>query len=145
MPSWSEEDLANKLKENPDLKKALNQGNPLPRLAKALEAQEHKYHIAPKEARTYNGIVYHSKREAEFAQQLDFRKQAGEIDFWLRQISLPLPGGTEYRVDFVTYEQVADTPLYEVHWIEAKGYKIRLGEIKRKQAEEIYGIVIEVV
>lgn len=139
MPTWSEEELETKLKENPELK--IHQGNPLPTLAPLL-AKEHKYHAQRTE---YNGVKYASKKEANYARELDLKKQAGEIDFWLRQVPLSLPGGIIYRIDFVTFEQVVNTCLYEVHWIEVKGFKTSVGEMKRKQAQEIYGINIEVV
>ena len=139
---FTEEELEAKLRENLDLK--IQQGNPLPRLASALE-RKHKYHVAEKEARTYNGIVYHSKREATYAQQLDTQVRAGVLTFWLRQVPFPLPGKTRYLLDFMTFESVAGTALYHIRYFEVKGMKLRLGEIKRRQTEEIYGIEIEVV
>ena len=107
--------------------------------------QKNKYHVADKEARTYNGVVYHSKREAQYAQELDVKVKAGELSFWLRQVPFRLPGQTQYRLDFMTFGSVAGTALYHVRYIEVKGMKLRLGEIKRRQTEEIYGIEIEVV
>lgn len=139
MNSWTEEELQAKLKENPELK--IQQGNPLPILAPLL-AKEHKYHAQRTE---YNGVKYASKKEANHARELDLRKKAGEIDFWLRQVPLSLPGGITYRIDFVTLKQVVNTCLYEVHWIEVKGKDLPMGKLKRKQVEAIYGIEVEVV
>ena len=140
MPNWSNEELGKKLTENPELSPcppSLDKGNPLPMLASLL-TKKHKYN-----AERTSGFA--SRKEYNYARQLELRKQAHEIDFWLKQVRLPLPGQTEYRVDFVIFTQVANTALYELHWIEVKGYKVRLGEIKRKQAEELYNIVVEVV
>ncbi len=106
-----------------------------------------KYHVSKKDARTYNGVVYHSKREAEFAQELDLRIKAGEIDFYLRQVRFPLPGKTEYRLDFMTFAKSPQglPSVWLIEYIEVKGMKIRLGEIKRKQTSELYKIDIDVV
>ena len=89
--------------------------------------------------------AYQSKKEAGYAETLDFRKIAGEISFWLRQVPITLPGGKVYRVDFMTFQQVVNTDLYEIHWIEVKGHKTTTGEVKRSVAEAILGITIEVV
>jgi hypothetical protein len=139
--NWTPEQLEERLKENPDLK--IKQENPLPRLAKGIESQKpHKYHAQRTE---YNGVRYASKKEANYARELDQRELIGEFDFWLRQVPLALPGGIIYRIDFVTFKQIRNTPIYEVHWIEVKGYRTQVGEIKRRQAEEIYHITVEVV
>lgn len=95
----------------------------------------------------YNGILYDSRAEAKKAQDLDLMIKAGEIDFWLRQVPFKLPGDTVYRLDFVTFKICPDCYSdhgYKVKFIEVKGKKIRLGEIKRKQTEELYGITIQV-
>jgi hypothetical protein len=68
--------------------------------------KQNKYHVAPKVERTYNGIVYHSKKEVQKAQELDLMVKAGDIDFWLRQVPFvigydPL---TVYVADFVTFK-----------------------------------------
>lgn len=114
-----------------------------------------KYGVAPRDERTYNGVVYHSKKEALFAADLEMRKKAGDIDFWLRQVPFRLPGKTVYRLDFMTFKKIEQPmkgeplnfifPMFLVEYIEVKGRAIPLGEIKRRQTEELYGIRIRVV
>ncbi len=176
---WTPEIIAQKLKDNPDLTidlasedvRILNMPNiasglksdssnaedgslPLKDKFKGGSRRANKYGVAPKDERTYSGVVYHSKKEKLFADDLDLRIKAGDIDFWLRQVSFPLPGRTSYRLDFMTFylfgiEEVGAKPirndLYRVNFYEVKGFETRLGEIKRRQTEELFGITIQVV
>jgi len=88
-----------------------------------------KYHVAPKEDRTYNGIVYDSKREASKAAELDLDVLAGNITFYLRQVPFDLGAGVKYVADFVTYLSVHDpdnvfqSSLFEVIVIEVKMWR----------------------
>ncbi len=102
-----------------------------------------KYHIAPKEDRIYNEVLYASKKEAQFATTLDLRVKAGYLDFWLRQVPFQLTDCI-YRLDFMTFHYSLDEE-WIVSFIEVKGFKTRLGELKRKQCESLYQIHIEVV
>lgn len=88
----------------------------------------------------HNGISYASKKEARYAQDLDLRVKAGEVIFYLRQVPLHLPGGVRYLVDFLEFRSDGT-----VAFIEVKGLDLPMGKLKRKQAEEIYPIKIEVV
>ena len=142
--NWTEEQLEAKLKENPHLK--IHQGNPSPDLVALLKEKEkqakpHKYRAKPT---YYNGIRFGSQKEAQYAQDTDLEIKAGIIDFYLTQVPFRLPG-TIHRLDFVKFKQAANTPLYEVHFVEVKGFETQLGKIKRRQVEELYGIEIEVV
>ncbi len=157
------EQLSQILKENPDLKiQNLNGMDALKEIATessrvGMKAQtDGKYHIAPKEARFYDGRVYRSKKEARFAEGLDLRVKAGDIDFWLYEVPFRLPGKrVVYRLDFMTFSIIRQQTLewskeldeigYGVNFYEVKGFKTPVGEIKRKQTEEIYKIHIEVV
>lgn len=38
----------------------------------------------------YNGIIYHSSWEAEYAKELDLRKNAGDIKDWRRQVKIEI-------------------------------------------------------
>ncbi len=146
---WTDEELAEKIKGNPDLRFdaaswPVSPFNITSGMTIKKEKKRHKFGVAPKEDRTYNGVVYHSKREAELAQGLDTRKKAGNIDFWIRQIPFPLPGDTVYRLDFMTFKHVTNCH-WEVEFLEVKGYETRLGKLKRRLCEETYGIKITVV
>jgi len=146
--SITEDELAKLLAENPDLKvKQENPStplrvNPLPRLVRALEQKPHKYHAQRTE---YNGRWYASKKEALHAQENDLKIKAGYLDFYLTQVPFRLPGGITYRADFAEFTRVVNTPIFEVHWVDTKGYDTPVSDLKRKQVKEIYGIEIEVI
>ena len=54
---------------------------------------------------TYNGILYHSKKEADTARDLDLRVKSGDLTYWIRQVPFDLPGGVRYIADFLTFER----------------------------------------
>ena len=77
----------------------------------------------------YCGRMYDSKFEASVAQELDFRKSAGEIESWEAQKTLDLVVngykiGT-YRIDFVAYRKDGVT-----EYIEAKGWSTPFWKMK---------------
>jgi hypothetical protein len=91
---------------------------------------------------------YHSRKEARYAADLELRRKAGEISFWLEQVPFRLPGDTVYRLDFAVFEKFDEfggNLLWRIKWVEVKGKDLQLGKIKRKQTEELYGIRIELV
>lgn len=93
---------------------------------------------------------YHSRKEARYADELEQRKRAGEISFYLEQVPFRLPGDIIYRLDFMTFTEKRNySPSkevwFDVRYIEVKGKDLYAGRIKRKQTESIYGIHIEVV
>ena len=80
---------------------------------------------------TYNGRTYHSKLEAKFAQELDWRKKDGEIKEIIPQYKIELKGLQgkyvgNYYIDFkvinsddsITYFEVkgAVTLLWQLKW-----------------------------
>lgn len=93
----------------------------------------------------YRGMRFASKLEAGYCRQLDEMKERGEIEYYLRQVPFPLPGGVKYLCDFMMVINCGGDGLKHLRYVEVKGYETRMGEMKRKQAEEIYGIEIEVV
>ena len=86
---------------------------------------------------TVDGITFDSKKEAHIYEVLKLRP---EVKFILRQIPFMIPGGFKHRVDFMLYHHDGT-----VSFAEAKEYDNRLGNLKRRQVEEIYGITIEVL
>ncbi len=141
---FSEEQLAEILARDPAYKVVSSNSLPVP--VKGLEShpvKPHKYHAVRTE---YNGKSYPSRKEAQHAQDNDLKIKAGYLTFFLEQVPIRLiPSSTIYRVDFVEFNLVANTHLYEVAFVETKGYKTPVGELKRKQAEAILGIKIKVV
>lgn len=83
---------------------------------------------------------YDSKREARYAAELQLRKRAGEVVFWLEQVPLHLPGKTKYVVDFVEFR--ADG---SVRFVDVKGVETETFKLKKRQVEALYPLEIEVV
>lgn len=77
----------------------------------------------------YNGVMYDSKLEAKYAQELDFLIDAGEVEKWERQVKLGLSVHgthvTNYYIDFKVYK-----PDGEIEYVEVKGYKTGVWMIK---------------
>lgn len=153
--NWSIEDVAAAMASNPDLARVNTVGRPSPpkteqgqsliNAPRTKGATRNKYGVAPKEDRIYNGVLYASKKEAKFAAELDLRKKAGDISFWLRQVPFALPGGSVYRLDFMAFTRLDDEAAWLVDYIEVKGRDLPMGKLKRHQTEEIYHISIRVV
>lgn len=97
----------------------------------------HKFGAVRTEA---NGRTYASKAEARYAAELELRKRAGDVLFWLEQTPFRLPGGVKYVVDFTVF-----TVSGEVHFVDVKGVETPMFVLKKKQVEELYPITIEVV
>ena len=157
---FSQEDIDARMKENPDFGKANRTVNPaialigkpekLRKLREAVGIKGNKYHVSPKDDRTYNGKVYHSKKEATRAHDNDLRIRAGELDFYLEQVGITLPGGKKYRLDFLEFRRDNQRPpgYYSVHFVEVKPdgkFREPVGEVKRSVAEAVLGIKIEIV
>ena len=78
----------------------------------------------------YDGKFYHSKAEASYAQELDWRVKAGEVMSWERQVKIDLRVNgihiTNYFIDFVvtmkdgtrvyTEYKGAVTPDWQIKW-----------------------------
>jgi hypothetical protein len=85
---------------------------------------------------TYRGNSYHSKAEAKYAMYLDQRVKDKEIKGWEKQKKIELFGrnGTRvcnYYMDFVVEENDGSTT-----YIEVKGFKTPLWNLKRKLMED---------
>lgn len=85
----------------------------------------------------YNGIRYHSKKEAGYAADLDILIRAGEIKSWKRQVKLDLRLNgihiTNYYMDFIITHNDGSEEMVEV-----KGFETEAWRIKWKLAEAIY-------
>ena len=88
----------------------------------------------------YNGVVYDSKKEAKYAEDLDLRIRAGEVVFYLRQVPFDLPGKVKYRVDFQEFHSDGT-----IHFTDVKGVKTAMYILKKKQVESLFPITIEEV
>lgn len=95
-----------------------------------------KYHA---HSTQYEGITYHSKKEAAYAQELDLRVRGKDIKNWERQIPIELRAGPDnlkictYYVDFLIHHKNGDKELVEI-----KGFETDLWRMKRKLLEALW-------
>lgn len=99
--------------------------------------QRHKFYARPQEL---DGLRFDSKKEAEYYRKLKLRQSAGEIVMFLRQVPLHLPGGVKLVVDFQEFH--ADGT---VHFVDTKGVMTESWMAKKRIAESIYPVEIEIV
>ena len=89
------------------------------------------------ESTIYNGIQYHSKKEAAYAADLGYLKKAGEIKDWERQVKISLDVNgfhiANYWIDFIVEH---NDGLKE--YVEVKGYPTPDWKIKWKLFEALY-------
>ena len=97
--------------------------------------------------REYDGITYHSGKEAAYARELDLRIKAGEIWRWERQKKISLDIGEyhicNYFIDFVVHHKDGT-----VEYVEVKGFETEVWRLKWKLFEALYsgkGYVLTVV
>lgn len=92
----------------------------------------------------YGGHKYHSKKEAAYAQELDWKVKMKEVVKWERQVAMQINFAgikvTTYICDFVvTYHD-------RVEYVDVKGYKkgaaYDIFRIKKKLVLAVYGIEI---
>ncbi len=83
----------------------------------AMMKKSHKYRVAQREQRTYNGVIYHSKAETIYAAQADLLLRAGEIRNWKRQVTFQLGPDFKTTVDFVITER------HGKYVVEVKGFE----------------------
>lgn len=80
-------------------------------------------------AQLYNGVKYHSKREATYAEQLDWLIKAGQIKSWERQVKVPLKVNDHlictYVVDFKVINRFGGVEFHEVKGFETADFKIK--------------------
>lgn len=95
--------------------------------ARKVEAKQHANLIPGRKPRGgMNGL------ETAFAQQLKYRKQAGEIVWWaFEPFRIRLADGTFYRPDFVSVDPEGRTSIYE-----CKGHMREAARVRLKVAVE---------
>ena len=86
-----------------------------------------------------DGIRFDSKREARYYKQLKQRKVAGEVDYWLRQVPIHLPGGTRLVIDFLVFFHDKRAPEF----VDVKGRETPEFKIKRREVQHHYPITIQ--
>lgn len=92
----------------------------------------------------YNGALYDSKKEADYALQLDMLMKAGEIQSWERQIRLDaVVEGKKvctYIADFKVTEKDG-----RIQYVDVKGFKPAVYRLKKKLIEALYHLTINEV
>ncbi len=77
----------------------------------------------------YDGKWYHSKGEAAYAQELDWRIKAGEIKSWERQVKIPLKVNgiliCNYYIDFKVTTKHDSTEYHEYKGFETMEWKMK--------------------
>lgn len=103
-----------------------------PTLTTSLSPKKNKYGAVKTD---YKGEIFHSKREAEYCQELELRRMAGEL-VYIRQVPFPLAGGSvTYVADFLIFYPDGRGRA-EVH--EVKGFPSPTWKIKKKLFQQDY-------
>lgn len=97
---------------------------------------KHKFHAKPV---VRDGYKFPSTKEGDYYDELKMKVEAGLVVFFLRQVPLHLPGGVTMRIDFLEFH--ADGTA---HFVDTKGVITDSWRDKKKIAESLYPIEIEV-
>ena len=85
-----------------------------------------KYHSKTTQV---DGITYHSKLEAAYAQELTLRERAKDIKSWERQVKLDLKVNgehiTNYYIDFIIHHNDGSREFVEVKGMEMEVWKLK--------------------
>lgn len=85
---------------------------------------------------TYNGRNYHSKMEASYAMELDWRIKAGEVKEWIPQYKLELyVNGKKICNYYMDFKVIMADGSVELH--EVKGFETDLWKMKWRITEAI--------
>lgn len=129
-----EDEFQRILESNPDLQ-AENPG--LLPLAGEKPAPTRKWHNMPQE---FNGRVFSSKREADYARLLTLQQKAGEIICWAAQVPVDIGNDEKYVMDFLVIDND-----WNPHIVDSKGSPTRDYLRKKKMFEKRFGRKIEEV
>ena len=88
-------------------------------------------------ATTLDGIRFDSKKEVRYYDQLKLRQASGEVHFWLRQVTVHLPDGTRYVLDFLVF--LTDG---SAQFVDVKGRQTAVFKLKKRAVEHHYPIRI---
>jgi len=83
-----------------------------------------------------DGILFDSKAEAIYYEQLKLLRDAGSIRYFLRQVPFDLPGNTKYRCDFMIVDDAG------VQYVDIKGHVTKEFKRAKKQVEALYPVEI---
>jgi len=121
---WSEEDLQR-------FRPRLAAGDAL------IPEKRHKYGARRTEV---DGILFDSKAEAAYYEELKVARAKGGVAYFLRQVPFTLPGNTVYRCDFMVVKASG-----EVKFVDVKGHVTPMFRTKKRQVEALYPVRIRCV
>jgi hypothetical protein len=86
---------------------------------------------------------YASKREAQYAAELEMRKRAtnGDVLSWLEQVPIKLPG-CKYVVDFLVFKRDGSWELVEVKGAETDTWRAKVRALQETRPELFAKLVI---
>jgi len=87
--------------------------------------------VAAVDERTYNGRVYHSKAEAEYAQQLDFLVRSGAVKHYVCQESMQIELNNVPICKVIIDFKVTNADG-TVDYVEIKGFETETFRLKKK-------------
>ena len=99
-----------------------------PRYSKAMYLQKsgNKYHA---KSTIYDGVSYHSKFEAAYAESLDLALKAGDIKSWERQVKLELKVNdmliANYYLDFIVHHNDGSREFTETKGFETPEWQMK--------------------
>lgn len=86
---------------------------------------------------TIDGNVFDSIAEGEYYKYLKMLRDAGEVEFFLRQVPFDLPGGVKYKLDYLVFYKSGNRDYVDIKGFETRGFKD-----KKKQVEDLYPVRI---
>lgn len=79
--------------------------------------------------KTYNGRTYDSIKEANYAEELDWRIKAGEVKEWIPQYKIDIRiNGKHWRNYYIDFKVILSDGSIEYH--EVKGYETEVWKMK---------------
>ncbi len=84
-----------------------------------------------------NGIKFRSKKEANYYDLLELKRQGGIVVFFLMQVPFHLPGNVKYVVDFQVFYSDGT-----VEFVDVKGHRTGQYIRNKKMVEALYPIDI---
>lgn len=120
-------------------------------MTQRMSASEFRAAKAPSRYRNkrtlFNGRLYHSKAEAEFAQRLELERYAGEVLSWEPQYPFVIRVNgvhvTTYRADFLVNYSDGRSTVYDVKGARLRGAEASRWRLIRKLMLACFGITIE--
>lgn len=85
----------------------------------------------------YGGVKYHSKKEADYAAELNLRMRGKDIKGWERQVRIPMIVSGKKICDYVMDFEILHNNN-TIEYIEVKGFETPVWKLKWKLLEALY-------